>query len=168
MIQLYTTIIVPVLLFVLWQMQAFNEGKEEGMFYSCKYKSRNKQLRLMDEHTFWTYQRMIIASGFISQYISALWPSGVDWVGKMAMTLMLSVSYILVFSFWHNGSLYTHVNRYRDPGLEIPYPGGWKADQDGKAVFDFPWKIRKLLFIAGWLLFILFIILNIDICGGML
>jgi hypothetical protein len=64
--EVITLILVPAILFILWQYQAFNEGMEEGMYYSCKYTSKNKILRTLNEHAFWTKQRAIIASGFIS------------------------------------------------------------------------------------------------------
>ena len=88
-----------------------------------------------------------------------------DWVSVLFMTVFLGLSYILVFSFWHNGSLYTTSNRYRNPGNEVPYPGGWKANQDGKAIFDFPYKMRKGMLIAGWFVFLLFILINLKLCG---
>jgi len=163
--EIITLIIVPALLFLLWQYQAFNEGREEGMYYSCKYSSKNKILRLLDEHKFWTIQRMIIATGFISQYPAIAFIEIFDWVSVLFMTVFLGLSYILVFSYWHNGSLYTTSNLYRNPENDIPYPGGWKADQDGKAIFDFPYKMRKGMLIAGWLVFVLFIILNLKLCG---
>jgi len=163
--EIITLIIVPALLFFLWQYQAFNEGKEEGMYYSCKYTSKNKVLRILDEHKFWTIQRMIIATGFISQYPAIAFIEIFDWVSVLFMTVFLGLSYILVFSYWHNGSLYITSNRYRNPEKEVPYPRGWKADQDGKAIFDFPYKMRKGMLISGWLVFVLFIILNLKLCG---
>ena len=38
-------------------------------------------------------------------------------------------------------------------------------DQDGKAKFDFPYNMRKAMLIAGWLVFILFILMNLELCG---
>jgi hypothetical protein len=163
--EVITLILVPAILFMLWQYQAFNEGKEEGMYYSCKYTSKNKVLRALNEHAFWTKQRALIASGFISQYAVIASIQIFDWVSVMFLTAFLGLSYILVFSFWHNGSLYTTSNLYRNPENDIPYPGGWKDDQDGKALFDFPYKMRKGMLIAGWLVFILFILMNLELCG---
>lgn len=163
--EIITLIIVPAILFILWQYQAFNEGKEEGMYYSCKYTSKNKILRTLNEHAFWTRQRMIIATGFVSQYPAIAFSQIMDWVSAIFLTVFLGLSYILVFSFWHNGSLYTTRNIYRNPENDVPYPGGWKADQDGKAIFDFPYKIRKGMLITGWLVFMLFVILNLRLCG---
>lgn len=163
--EILTLIIVPAILFLLWQYQAFNEGKEEGMYYSCKYTSKNKVLRILDEHAFWTKQRMIIAAGFISQYPSIAFSEVTDWLSVMFMTLFLGLSYVLVFSYWHNGSLYTICNRYRNPENDIPYPGGWKANPDGKAIFDFTYTMRTRMLIAGWLIFGLFLFLNLNLCG---
>lgn len=163
--EIITLIIVPAILFLFWQYQAFNEGKEEGMYYSCKYTSNNKILRALNEHAFWTKQRMIIATGFISQYTVVATTQLFDWVSMMFLTVYLGLSYILVFSFWHNGSLYTTSNLYRNPEKDIPYPKGWKDDKDGKALFDFPYKMRTGMLIAGWLVFILFILINLELCG---
>jgi len=163
--EIYTLIIVPAILFLLWQYQAFNEGKEEGMYYSCKYTSKNKVLRTLNEHVFWTRQRIIIATGFVSQYPSIAITEIIDWVSVVFTTTFLGLSYVLVFSFWHNGSLYKTRNIYRNTEKDIPYPGGWKAHQDGKAIFDFSYKMRKGMLILGWLVFTLFIILNLMLCG---
>ena len=156
---------IPFLLFLLWQFQAMNEGREEGMFYSCKYLSKNQYLRAMDEHAFWTKQRIIIASGFISQYAAIGFYAVFNWISVLFLTSFLALAYILVFSFWHNGSLYSVRNRYNQPGSGMPYPGGWKAEPDGKAVFDFSYPVRKGMLIAGWLIFLLFVYLNLRICG---
>jgi hypothetical protein len=88
-----------------------------------------------------------------------------DLLSLLFMTVYLGMSYVLVFSFWHNGALYTTSNRYSNPEKCIPYPGGWKANKDGKALFDFNYKTRRGMLVAGWFVFALFIIINLKICG---
>lgn len=163
--EIVTLIFVPALLFILWQYQSFNEGTEEGMYYSCKYSSKNQVLRTLNEHAFWTRQRMVIGTGFISQYTVIAYTEIFDWISVLFMTVFLMLSYVLVFSFWHNGSLYITRNRYRNPDHGIPYPGGWKANPNGKAIFDFTYEKRKGMLIAGWMVFLLFIMLNLRLCG---
>jgi len=158
-------VFIPAILFLLWQIQAFNEGKEEGLFYSCKYSSPNKALRMLNEHRFWTTQRVIIASGFIAQYVTIAFSQSFALITSVFMTLFLGMAYILVFSFWHNGKLYLTRNQYGNPDYGIPYPGGWKANINGKAFFDFTYKTRLIMLLSGWALFLLFILLNLYLCG---
>jgi len=163
--EIITLIILPAILFILWQYQAFNEGKEEAMYYAGKYTSYNHLLKLLNEHAFWTRQRMVIACGFIGQYASLTVVFRFDWISVVFMNIYLAMSYILVFSFWHNGSLYVTGNKYADPLKAKPYPGGWKANKDGKAIFDFNYKTRKGMLIAGWFVFAVFVFLNLRLCG---
>ena len=143
-------ILTPFLLFLLWQYQAMNEGKEEGLYYSCK--NKNIALTGLDEHSFWTIQRVVIAAGFIAQFITYQYYLGATWWLAIILTLALAAAYMLVFSFWHNGKLYQTLNMFTLSGR---YTDGWKASIDGKAKNDFTYPQRLKMLVAGWAIFII-------------
>ncbi len=151
--QTLTTIIIPIILFAEWQYQANNEGWEEGLYYSAK--SYNPMLNKLDEHVFWTVQRIIIASAFIAQYLTVQLIYSTSFLEAAIKIFVLGISYVLVFSFWHNGSLYITANKF---SRNTPYPKGWKDSPNGKAKNDFTYNQRLLMFIGGWLLFITLIL----------
>lgn len=153
-------IVVPLMFFGIWQRQARNEGIEEGWYYSLKsfYRSsQNKDFNTDDEHAFWTEQRFWIGTGLVAASIIPHLISG-TWCQAIFAAIYISAAYISVFSFWHNGKLYAEI--FKKTG-SYRYKDGFAASIDGPASIDFTWKQRLFLFIFGYLLMIIYVVVSI-------
>ncbi len=80
------------IIFSIWCLYSITEGIRDGLFYH-HYNLRSK--RLFNEHIIFTIQRTIMC--FILSYLSDF-------------NILLFLSLLLNFSFFHNGSYYTMRN----------------------------------------------------------
>lgn len=122
----------------LWMFFAALEGYREAYYYNA-VDADEPQKNL---HGLFTIQRSVTASVMVC----------------CTSIFMLPVL-ILVFSFIHNGT-YCCVRNNLNP---LNYPARWKGEsKTSRAVFDFTYKSRMLQFIAGVLVHLLYLCVELQ------
>lgn len=101
----------------LWILYAILEGKREANFWHHRIKSSDyKDFKDIDRHPIFTIQRgLVLLILALSSYLilNDIWLTG-----------YLFIMNSLIFSFWHNGSMY--LERYKMSKISNPhYSKGW-------------------------------------------
>jgi hypothetical protein len=119
------------------------EQNEESVFFNRNF------------HVDWTFQRLLVGLlVLMPTVIIGGYEHWLIWILILHL-MLLTISIILLFPFFHDGSLYSEVNFIM--GKEH-YKGGFKGYKDGRAIFDFTWRQRVFMCIVGlvlllWLVF---------------
>lgn len=129
----------------LWLTWAYIQGKEEAIFTVAK---RNSSMG--DQHTFWTYQRMVVGGLVVLPLILLGIGYTTVWI-TIFYAMLLSIASILTFPIIHDGSFFINVNKF-DEVDDLSYPDGFWQDKDSKAKFDFTANQRIIMSIMGFLI----------------
>jgi len=88
---------------ILWVLYAYFEGKREAIFWHHRVKSSDyEKFKSIDRHPMFVLQRglVFIMGGITLYYIS----------NNFLLTSYILVMNMLLFSFFHNGAMYTERN----------------------------------------------------------
>lgn len=128
--------------YLLWLVYSTIEGIREGYYWH--YTLKMKQVGM---HTWFTIQRSLFLStlvlGFLVFQVSIL------------NTVLMAVSCILAFSFFHNGALYTTRNLLDSKSRFPVYPHRWLDQSTTSTAFWTKYQtplIRTTLFIISLIL----------------
>lgn len=134
------TLITIDLGFILWQLNAYFEGYIEGYLY---YFATRTGKEFKNLHPIFTVVRAIVGLCAIMASLSVG-----DYLFNWKVILLLSLSFVGTFSYWHNGKYY--VTRHKLDTTK--YALGWKdKSTTSRATWDLSWSVRLYAFFAGLL-----------------
>lgn len=149
MVLIHTTM-VYLFAYILWCVWASYQGKEEAYQIVAKRYVKLPTFKV-NLHKFWTLQRIIVATGIFTFFLLDL--DTIEWYIVIGRITALAVSFILCFSFFHNGFLYMKWNTLE--GEKI-WPKGFfdsKPESEKQtATFEISFKFRTAMLIFSLLI----------------
>ena len=144
-----TPIWILIISTVCWIIYSIFEGKREAWFYHTYSKPVNLN---KDIHFYFTVQRMSVCVPFILMNLSFEY-----WFITAAEIVLLTVLFLGIFVFFHDGFYYLERNNQN----MLIYKLRFRDYNDSTAIFDFKWNERVIFFIGSILAFILLLIIKI-------
>ena len=148
-----------ILVFVIWCLVAVGLGWIEGNWFHNKYYPKNPNKPYLrydnkyDKHIYLTIIRACICAMAFVFIIPLFLP--VTWISILLFGAY-TISYMLVFPFFHDGQLYKTWNKL-NPTVFI---GGWKAyDDTPTSKFNFTYKQRLYMLIISLTLLLISILI---------
>lgn len=135
-------ILTYIIVYVLWILYSCVEGCREGLYYDIASKEGNG---IKELHKMYTGQRALVVMSimFLVARQDGLY------------SLIYFFSFVLSFSFWHDGFYYITRNKL-DSGI---YKERFKAESTtSTAKIELDYFTRMCMFVFGFVLFILFLL----------
>lgn len=124
-----------------WVGMALMFGMVEAYYFYFLSQSADRRGE-QDDHAMLTIIRMAVAVPclVIVFLLTKVW----------AISIGVAVFFIAVFPYFHDGSYYAMRNSF----VKGTYPDGWASSVNGRAVWDFTWKERKVMLFTSIAIFV--------------
>lgn len=133
---LQTSAITHLVIFIIWAMYSLMEGRRDGYYYHSAVKTGDSDK--FNLHFIYQLQRALVL--FLCMALS----------GNIFIAVAMGFSMICTFSYLHNGAYYSTRNNLN----KVIYPLRWKDDSTtSNSTIEIQYGERIIIFIAGCFVF---------------